>query len=115
MSNTLNDVRDIGHVLFSGRCARSSARQPTKERTPVTTSLTSARSSFDPRAAERVNAMQLMTFGAPLEAVSDGAVTPHARAIVADGTHAGVCGTDMHLQQGRMQIPVPVILGHEAV
>lgn len=59
--------------------------------------------------------MQLTAFGTPLEAVSYGAVTPEAGAIVADVTHAGVCGTDMHLQQGRMQIPLPVILGHEAV
>src|SRR4051795_7579684 len=115
MSNGSNAASNVGRVLFSGRGAPPSARHLTKERTPVTTSLTSARSSFDPRAAERVNAMQLMTFGAPLEAVSYGAVTPDAGAIVADVTHAGVCGTDMHLQQGRMQIPVPVILGHEAV
>lgn len=36
-------------------------------------------------------------------------------AVVADVTHAGICGTDMHLQHGRMAIPLPVILGHEAV
>ncbi len=59
--------------------------------------------------------MQLSTFGAALDAVRYEPVAPEAGAIVADVTHAGVCGTDMHLQQGRMQIPLPVILGHEAV
>lgn len=27
----------------------------------------------------------------------------------------GVCGTDVHLHQGRLPIPTPVVLGHEAV
>lgn len=27
----------------------------------------------------------------------------------------GVCGTDVHLQQGRLPMPTPVVLGHEAV
>src|SRR5215218_10706634 len=89
--------------------------QTPTERKPVTTSHTSARSPLEPRSAEQVHAMQLSTFGAALDAVRYEPVTPEAGAIVADVTHAGVCGTDMHLQQGRMQIPLPVILGHEAV
>jgi D-arabinose 1-dehydrogenase-like Zn-dependent alcohol dehydrogenase len=28
---------------------------------------------------------------------------------------AGICGTDVHLWQGQLPIPVPVILGHETV
>lgn len=59
--------------------------------------------------------MQLTAFGEPLEQVRYEPVGAEPGAIVADVTHAGVCGTDMHLQQGRMQIPLPVILGHEAV
>ena len=73
---------------------------------PVTTSSTPARP---------VSAMQLLAFDEPLEATQ---VFPSAAgpgAVLADVTHAGVCGTDMHLQAGRMQIPLPVILGHEAV
>jgi threonine dehydrogenase-like Zn-dependent dehydrogenase len=27
----------------------------------------------------------------------------------------GICGTDTHLQQGKLPIPLPIILGHEAV
>ena len=72
----------------------------------MTTSSTSARP---------VSAMQLTSFEAPLELTSMTSTSPGPGAIVADVTHAGVCGTDMHLQQGRMPIPLPVILGHEAV
>lgn len=72
----------------------------------MTTSSTSART---------VSAMQLTAFDAPLELTQIAPTSPEPGAILADVTHAGVCGTDMHLQQGRMQIPLPVILGHEAV
>ncbi|WP_099038213.1 zinc-binding dehydrogenase [Mycobacterium neglectum] len=42
---------------------------------------------------------------------------PSARegAVVVDVLHAGICGTDIHLQDGRLSVPLPVILGHEAV
>ncbi len=36
-------------------------------------------------------------------------------AVVVDIVHAGICGTDIHLQDGRLPVPLPVILGHEAV
>src|SRR4051812_34190386 len=36
-------------------------------------------------------------------------------AVVVDVLHAGICGTDIHLQDGRLSVPLPVILGHEAV
>ena len=35
--------------------------------------------------------------------------------IVVDVDYAGVCGTDVHLQRGRLPVPTPLILGHEAV
>jgi threonine dehydrogenase-like Zn-dependent dehydrogenase len=38
-----------------------------------------------------------------------------AGAAVVDVVHAGICGTDIHLQDGRLPVPLPVILGHEAV
>jgi threonine dehydrogenase-like Zn-dependent dehydrogenase len=38
-----------------------------------------------------------------------------AGAVVVDIVHAGICGTDIHLQDGRLPVPLPVILGHEAV
>ncbi|WSJ18696.1 zinc-binding dehydrogenase [Nocardia sp. NBC_01327] len=30
-------------------------------------------------------------------------------------TYGGVCGTDLHLQQGHLPIPVPLVLGHEGL
>jgi threonine dehydrogenase-like Zn-dependent dehydrogenase len=60
-------------------------------------------------------AVVLKEFGADLETTRFPAVSPEPGAVVVDVSHAGVCGTDMHLQQGRMPIPLPVVLGHEAV
>lgn len=59
--------------------------------------------------------MQLSSFGEPVLATALPSVAPRPGAVVADVTHAGICGTDVHLQQGRMQIPLPVVLGHETV
>lgn len=39
---------------------------------------------------------------------------PGEGAAVVDIAYAGICGTDLHLQRGRLPIPVPVVLGHEA-
>ncbi|MDP8977186.1 MAG: zinc-binding dehydrogenase [Actinomycetota bacterium] len=40
---------------------------------------------------------------------------PEPGAVVARVDYGGVCGTDVHLRHGRLPIPVPVVLGHEAV
>jgi threonine dehydrogenase-like Zn-dependent dehydrogenase len=39
---------------------------------------------------------------------------PQPGAVVASVSLGGVCGTDVHLQDGRMAIPTPLVLGHEA-
>ncbi|WP_114905829.1 zinc-binding dehydrogenase [Ornithinimicrobium murale] len=36
-------------------------------------------------------------------------------AVLVDIEYGGVCGTDVHLHQGRLPVPTPLILGHEAV
>jgi len=51
----------------------------------------------------------------PLEVVELPGSEPGPGAVVARVELAGVCGTDMHLQDGRMAIPTPLVLGHEAV
>ncbi|MFB9565456.1 zinc-binding dehydrogenase [Saccharopolyspora hordei] len=61
------------------------------------------------------NAAVLREFGTDLEITSFPEVEPKAGAVVVDVTHAGICGTDMHLQRGKLPIPLPVVLGHEAV
>lgn len=68
----------------------------------------------DERVSER-NAVVLKEFGADLEITSFPEVEPEAGAVVVDVSHAGICGTDMHLQRGKLPIPLPVVLGHEAV
>jgi len=50
----------------------------------------------------------------PLEVVELPGSEPGPGAVVARVELAGVCGTDMHLQDGRMAIPTPLVLGHEA-
>jgi threonine dehydrogenase-like Zn-dependent dehydrogenase len=40
---------------------------------------------------------------------------PAPGAVVARVLYGGVCGTDVHLQDGRLPIPVPLVLGHEGV
>lgn len=35
--------------------------------------------------------------------------------ILVKTSYAGICGTDIHLQHGKLDIPTPIILGHEAV
>ncbi|WP_329585143.1 zinc-binding dehydrogenase [Streptomyces sp. NBC_01005] len=44
----------------------------------------------------------------PLSQAPDGGMT------IACG-YGGICGTDLHLQQGHLDIPVPLILGHEGL
>lgn len=58
----------------------------------------------------------LPAFGQPLEVRE----YPRPRAAPRGGAlvrveMAGICGTDVHLWQGQLPIPVPVILGHETV
>jgi threonine dehydrogenase-like Zn-dependent dehydrogenase len=40
---------------------------------------------------------------------------PEPGAVVVSVTHAGICGTDLHLQQGHLPIPMPLVLGHEGL
>lgn len=68
-----------------------------------------------PEGAGGVRAMELREFDAPLVPTSFDPPSAGPGAVVADVTHAGICGTDMHLQHGSMAIPLPVVLGHEAV
>lgn len=42
-------------------------------------------------------------------------LSPGSGAVVVDVTHGGICGTDVHLQDGRLPVPLPLVLGHEAI
>ena len=53
--------------------------------------------------------------GAPLEVREYPEVPPGDGATVVDVLHGGICGTDVHLQDGRLPVPMPLVMGHEAV
>lgn len=54
----------------------------------------------------------LERFGAPVEVREVGEPGPGLGVAVQYG---GVCGTDVHLQAGRLPIRIPIVLGHEGV
>jgi threonine dehydrogenase-like Zn-dependent dehydrogenase len=62
-----------------------------------------------------VRAAVLGTTGGDVNICTHQAPRAEAGAVVVDVVHAGICGTDIHLQDGRLPVPLPVILGHEAV
>lgn len=60
-------------------------------------------------------AIVLSAFETPFELQSFDIPEPGKSAAIVDVEYAGICGTDVHLQAGRLPIPTPVVLGHEAV
>ncbi|WP_420093239.1 zinc-binding dehydrogenase [Mycolicibacterium agri] len=62
-----------------------------------------------------VRAAVLETTGGEVRIGTYPAAPAQPGAVVVDVLHAGICGTDIHLQDGRLPVPLPVILGHEAV
>lgn len=57
----------------------------------------------------------LQEFGSPVRLREfESPAVGRADAIV-EVAYAGICGTDIHLQAGNLKVPVPVVLGHEAV
>ncbi|WP_218945948.1 zinc-binding dehydrogenase [Streptomyces hawaiiensis] len=40
---------------------------------------------------------------------------PNEGEMLVDVTYGGICGTDLHLQQGHLPIPTPLTLGHEGL
>jgi threonine dehydrogenase-like Zn-dependent dehydrogenase len=57
----------------------------------------------------------LHAFDTPLSLETAPIPDPDPGAVIAQVDLAGVCGTDVHLHHGYLPIPLPVILGHEAV
>jgi threonine dehydrogenase-like Zn-dependent dehydrogenase len=60
-------------------------------------------------------AMVLNTFDKPLVREDLEIPEPAPGAALARIDLGGICGTDVHLQQGRLPIPTPIVMGHEAV
>jgi D-arabinose 1-dehydrogenase-like Zn-dependent alcohol dehydrogenase len=65
--------------------------------------------------ATRSRAVVLRAFGEPL--VVDEFDVPPAddETTVVAVDYGGVCGTDLHLQRGHLDVPTPLVLGHEGL
>jgi len=60
-------------------------------------------------------AVVLERFGEPVVLRTLAAPEPGPGELIVDVAYGGVCGTDVHLQQGHLSIPVPLVLGHEGL
>ncbi|MGW1194622.1 zinc-binding dehydrogenase [Streptomyces sp. NPDC002536] len=58
-------------------------------------------------------AVVLEEFGEPLALREFGIPQAPAGGMVVACGYGGICGTDLHLQQGHLPIPTPLVLGHE--
>jgi threonine dehydrogenase-like Zn-dependent dehydrogenase len=60
-------------------------------------------------------AVVLERFGEPLVLREFPMPRPPLGGMVVASRYGGVCGTDLHLQQGHLDVPVPLVLGHEGL
>jgi threonine dehydrogenase-like Zn-dependent dehydrogenase len=63
----------------------------------------------------RSRAVVLHQFGEPLRLDEFDVPPADGGGLVAASTYGGICGTDLHLQQGHLEVPTPVVLGHEGL
>jgi threonine dehydrogenase-like Zn-dependent dehydrogenase len=63
----------------------------------------------------RSRALVLHEFGTDPRVEELDVPAPRAGALVVEVGLGGICGTDVHLREGRLPMPTPVVLGHEAV
>ncbi len=59
--------------------------------------------------------MVLENFGAPLAVREFPVPEPAAGDLVVAVRLAGICGTDLHLRDGHLPVPTPLVLGHEGL
>jgi threonine dehydrogenase-like Zn-dependent dehydrogenase len=65
--------------------------------------------------APRARAVVLENFGEPLRLREFDVPAAPDRGMVVACSHGGICGTDLHLHQGHLAIPTPLVLGHEGL
>lgn len=73
---------------------------------------------FIPRKAKTVRTVRaavLESYAQPIEIRQLEQPALQRDGILVDVTQAGICGTDVHILQGNLPGPLPLILGHEAV
>ncbi|MBC9730668.1 zinc-binding dehydrogenase [Streptomyces sp. TRM68367] len=68
-----------------------------------------------PEARPTGRAVVLERFGDPLVLRSFEVPSAAPGELVVACTYGGICGTDVHLSQGHLDIPVPLVLGHEGL
>ncbi len=67
------------------------------------------------RHADRARAVVLEEFGRPVVVRDFVVPPPEPGGIIVDVRFGGICGTDLHLTQGHLPIPTPLVLGHEGL
>ncbi|MFJ1806400.1 MULTISPECIES: zinc-binding dehydrogenase [unclassified Streptomyces] len=60
-------------------------------------------------------AVVLAEFGEPLELRKLPVPAAPEGGLIVAARYGGVCGTDLHLQQGHLEVPTPLVLGHEGL
>ncbi|WP_069160384.1 zinc-binding dehydrogenase [Nocardia altamirensis] len=65
--------------------------------------------------ARRARAAVLESIGAPPVLREFDILRPGPGQLLVACSYGGICGTDLHLQQGHLPIPVPIVLGHEGL
>lgn len=63
----------------------------------------------------QARAAVLEKFNEPLVVREFPVAPPEPKGLVVACTYGGICGTDLHLQQGHLDIPTPIVLGHEGL
>jgi threonine dehydrogenase-like Zn-dependent dehydrogenase len=64
---------------------------------------------------ELIKAAVLTAVNKPLEIQEFPAPAPSTGGAVVTVAYAGICGTDIHLKSGNLPVPMPIVMGHEAV
>jgi len=57
----------------------------------------------------------LAAVGEPLELRRIPLAAPRAGDVVVAVEYGGICGTDLHLAEGHLPVPIPLVLGHEGI
>ncbi len=60
-------------------------------------------------------AVVLERFGEPLTLREYEVPAPAAGELIVATRYGGICGTDLHLRQGHLDVPIPLVLGHEGL
>ncbi|WP_202418947.1 zinc-binding dehydrogenase [Streptomyces sp. YIM 132580] len=60
-------------------------------------------------------AVVLTEFGRPLELWKLPVPAAPEGGMIVAGRYGGICGTDLHLAQGHLEVPTPLVLGHEGL